>query len=138
MIRCTGINADLSAIPFSSELERRCGYALGAADLLGQMAAHDYVEKLPTLFHEFEESNRFNGLSEGPTVFKNLEELMQRTPIFWEKYVKPKIERDFGGIHQLLDDPAKNGRNAYIEAIEANMRKLRALLGQSFDPAAAC
>src|SRR5690349_9611354 len=36
MIRCTGVNVDLAAIPFASDLERTVGYALGTADLLGQ------------------------------------------------------------------------------------------------------
>src|ERR1051326_2008324 len=42
MIRCTGVNANLSLIPFKSELEQIVGFALGTADLLGQMAAEDY------------------------------------------------------------------------------------------------
>src|SRR5262249_62118285 len=38
MIHCTGVDATLSVIPFQSELEKVVGYALGTADLLGQMA----------------------------------------------------------------------------------------------------
>src|SRR5437899_4598149 len=60
MINCTGVNADLKSIPFSDELERTMGFALGTADLLGQMAAPDYVDKLPILYLEFAESARFN------------------------------------------------------------------------------
>src|SRR2546421_4262708 len=45
MICCTGVDAKLSAIPFQSEQERIVGFALGTADLLGQMAADDYVEQ---------------------------------------------------------------------------------------------
>src|SRR5690606_10931 len=44
MIRCTGVNVNLAAIPFQSEEERIAGFALGTADLLGQMAAKDYVD----------------------------------------------------------------------------------------------
>ncbi len=61
MIRCTGVNVDLSTIPFTSELERMVGFALGTADLLGQMAATDYVEKLPVLYAEFAEAAAFAG-----------------------------------------------------------------------------
>src|SRR5450631_4297051 len=39
MIRCTGVDATLTVIPFQEELEKIVGYALGTADLLGQMAA---------------------------------------------------------------------------------------------------
>ena len=56
MIFCTGINAALDKIPFQSEAEKIVGFALGTADLLGQMAADDYVEKLPVLYAEFAEA----------------------------------------------------------------------------------
>ena len=46
MICCTGVNADLASVSFHDALERQVGFALGTADLLGQMAAPDYVEKL--------------------------------------------------------------------------------------------
>src|SRR5213594_4251720 len=42
MIRCTGVDARLSEIPFQNEMEKIVGFALGTADLLGQMAAEDY------------------------------------------------------------------------------------------------
>lgn len=126
MIRCTGVNADLARIPFRSELERRVGFALGTADLLGQMAAPDYVDKLATLYHEFEESNRYSGQSSGPGVFTSAEDLRSKTPLFWEKYVLPKIETDFGGLYRFLADPA--GHNSYLERIQANISRLRAEL----------
>src|SRR5580765_5253013 len=56
MIHCTGVDAALGVIPFQSEMEKIVGHALGTADLLGQMAAQDYVEKLPVLFAEFDEA----------------------------------------------------------------------------------
>src|SRR5256885_6699199 len=37
MIRCTGVDAKLSTIPFQSEIERIVGFALGTVDLLAQM-----------------------------------------------------------------------------------------------------
>ena len=37
---------------------RIVGFALGTADLLGQMAAPDYVDKLPVLYDEFVEAAR--------------------------------------------------------------------------------
>jgi hypothetical protein len=123
MIRCTGVNADLSGIPFADELERQVGYALGTADLLGQMAAPDYVEKLETLYEEFEESNRYSGKTTGPGVFTSAADLRAKTPVFWEKYVLPKIENDFRGLYRLLADPS--GHNAYIESIRSNISRLQ-------------
>src|SRR5262245_54196645 len=61
MICCTGVNADLQSIPFRSPLERVLGFALATADLLGQMAARDYVDKLPILYLEFAEAVQHDG-----------------------------------------------------------------------------
>src|SRR6478736_1750783 len=56
MIRCTGIDAFPESITFENEDARLVGHALGTADLLGQMAAADYVEKIPALHDEFQEA----------------------------------------------------------------------------------
>lgn len=122
MIRCTGMGTNPAAIGFDSEEERIAGYALGTADLLGQMAAEDYVEKLPILFEEFRESAQFNG-GEG-MIFQSADDLMRKTPGFWEKYVRPKVEGDFLGLYRYLASPPPNGRNLYMERIEANISRL--------------
>lgn len=129
MIRCTGVNANLAAIPFQSEIERRVGFALGTADLLGQMAADDYIDKLGILYQEFEESNRFNNRTAGPGVFTSAEDLRSKTPLFWEKYVLPKINNDFLGLYRYLASPDPDGRNEYIERIRANIERLERQLG---------
>jgi hypothetical protein len=127
MIRCTGVNVKLKSIQFDSQEDRITGYILGTADLLGQMAAPDYVDKLPILYQEFAEAARFTG---NPRIrsggfFSSAEELMQKTPIFWENYVKTKINDEFGGLYRDLNDPYPDGPNPYIEGIEANMARLR-------------
>jgi hypothetical protein len=106
MIFCTGVDAPLERIPFQDDLEKTTGFALGTADLLGQMAAGDYVEKLSVLYDELSEASR-------------------GTPSFWEKYVRPKLERDFGGLYAYLNDPYPSGPNSYLDRIEANMDQLR-------------
>jgi hypothetical protein len=122
MIRCTGVNTDLASIPFHDDLERQVGFALGTADLLGQMAAPDYIEKLQTLYQEFEEANRYGG-EKSTEMFASADELRRKTPEFWEKYVLPKIENDFRGLYRFL--AVASGRNPYIERIEANISRLR-------------
>jgi hypothetical protein len=129
MIRCTGVNVDLRVIPFQSEVERLIGYALGTADLLGQMAAPDYVDKLPILFEEFAESARFNhGRMAGVGNFESVTDLMRRTPLFWDAYVQPKIKVDFASLYHFLNRPYPEGPNEYLQRIEANMERLRRLL----------
>ena len=126
MIRCTGVNATLSVIPFQSELEKVAGWALGTADLLGQMAAEDYVDKLPILYAEFAEATRYSkDRTNFIGMFSSAEDLMQKTPAFWEKFVRLKLDRDFGGLHEFLNDPYPSGPNSYFERIEANIERLR-------------
>jgi hypothetical protein len=125
MIRCTGIDAKLEAIPFQSELEKIVGFALATSDFIGQMAAEDYIEKLPLLFTEFDESAKFNGEDIPPASrFESVDELLTKTPLFWMHYVKPKIENAFLGVHRYLDllPPDEGG---YIANIQANIDRLK-------------
>lgn len=125
MIGCTGVNAQVDAIPFRDDLERILGYALATADLLGQMAAPDYVDKLPVLYEEFAEASRHDGPRAGRTaMYTNAEDLAQNTPGFWRAYVLPKIIRDFGALHRYLNDPYPDGPNPYVAAIERNLARL--------------
>jgi hypothetical protein len=127
MIRCTGVNVKIDAIPFQSDLERTIGFCIGTADLVGQMAATDYVDKLPTLFEEFAESARYSGTK---MMFESAGHLLKMTPGFWEKYVVPKIEKDFQGVHRFLADPYPDGPNPYLAAIEANIARSKKLAGE--------
>jgi hypothetical protein len=126
MIRCTGVNADLKAIPFQRELERIAGFALASADLLGQMAAEDYVDKLPTLYEEFAEATSFSHeQNHFIATFKSAADLAQRTPVFWEKFVLAKLDRDFAGVYRFLNQPYPDGPNYYLDRIAANLARLK-------------
>jgi hypothetical protein len=126
MIQCTGLNADLTAIPFQSEEEKIAGFALGTADLLGQMAAEDYVDKLPVLYAEFAEAVRYSRpVDHFIGRFASAAELMDNTPAFWETFVQKKLDREFRGLHRFLNDPFPAGPNPYFEIIAANMERLK-------------
>ena len=134
MIRCTGVDAALSVIPFQSEMERTVGHALGAADLLGQMAAEDYVDKLPILYTEFAEAASYTkDRTHFITMFSSAEDLLRKTPAFWQNYVQVKLTRDFGGLHRFLNQPYPDGPNWYLERIEANMERIRSFKLQTPD-----
>ena len=125
MIRCTGVNVDLKAIPFQNSEERMVGFALGTADLLGQMAAADYVEKLPVLYEEFAEAARFGGANAARVCpFTSAEDLMRKTPAFWEGYVRTKIGRDFERLYTFLNKPYPDGPNEYVQRVEHNIARL--------------
>ncbi len=126
MIRCTGIDAVVTGLPFRSEEERIAGCAVGTADLLGQLAATDYVDKLPALHAEFTEATR--DLPPGDHSvprFDSVEALMRNTPVFWEAYVQKKLNTEFGNLHRFLNQPYPDGPNEYLERIEANMARIK-------------
>jgi hypothetical protein len=96
------------------------------------MAAVDYVEKLPVLYSEFAEAARYNeGKMKAGGFFSSADDLMQKTPMFWEKYVRQKIDREFLGVFRFLSIPYPDGRNSYIERIDANIARLRSQLAAS-------
>lgn len=131
MIRCTGVNVNLGIIPFQCHLERFAGFALGTSDLLGQMAARDYIDKLPILYEEFEESAQYNaGRGAATGTFKSAHDLMERTPAFWEKFVYPKLCNDFAGMFLFLNSPYPDGENIYIKRIEGNLARLKFKLAE--------
>ena len=131
MIRCTGVNVDPASIPFQNDLVRLAGFALGTADLVGQMATPDYPDKLPGLYEEFVEAAKFNGgwtASFGP--FENPHHLMSQTNDFFKGYVRPKLENDLGGLHVFLADAYPEGRNRYLEAIEQNLARVARIVAE--------
>ena len=132
MIRCTGVDAILTAIPFQCDLEEITGLALGAADLVGQMAAEDYVEKLPALYAEFAEAATAGTRSHAPflSAFSSAEDLMNKTPLFWRQHVLEKLDREFAGIHHFLNTPYPDGPNFYLNRIEANVERLTRMVSQ--------
>jgi hypothetical protein len=126
MIRCTGVNARLGSIPFGQEIEQIAGFALATADLLGQMAALDYVEKLPLLYSEFAEAAAFSpGENQIVGSFSSANDLIRKTPAFWENLLKTRLDRDFGGVYRFLNEPYPSGPNDYLQRIEAEMRQLK-------------
>ncbi len=126
MICCTGVQVDLPGLRFRNEIERTIGYALGTADLLGQMAADDYLEKLVVLYDEFAEAEKFPGAPLPEAFhFPSADALMRSTQGFWEHFVLPKINDDFCRLYTFLNDPYPHGPNSFLQRIEGNLARLR-------------
>jgi hypothetical protein len=129
MIHCTGVDAKPAAIPFQSEIERLVGLAVGTGDLLGQMAAADYVDKLPILYEEFAEASNYPvGRNAFVAMFASASDLLRKTPVFWEKFVRKRLIEDFDGLCRFLNDPYPDGPNYYITRIEANIDRVKRLV----------
>jgi len=124
MIRCTGLNGRPGKSTFSSELARIGASMVATADFLGQMAAPDYVDRLPFLFAEFEEADDYNHVPKSKRMFTSVAQLVSGTPGFWQNFVRPRLETEFAGVYRYLALPAPSRRNPYIDAVERNIARV--------------
>lgn len=115
-ISCTGLESDLSKIPFISDEGRITGYIVGTADFLGQMSDPEYLKKLPSLFNEYQEG--------GVPGYSSAEDLIKKTPSFFEEFVMKRLTDDFHSVYQYLTNHF-GGKNTYIEGIQHNIEKIR-------------
>jgi len=121
-IRRTGPSPPGTAQRFHSPEEQFLASAVASADYIAQMAAEDYPGELDALYAEFTESDDYAGVPAPRRAFKSAADLAVRTPKFWLKVVKPKIETDFFGVHRYLEGP--DGTNPWIEAIGSNLARI--------------
>lgn len=129
MIQGTAMDTAPADIAFASNVERAVGAALATADLVGQMSADDYVDRLPQLYSEFIESYGYFGDQAECLRYESPETLIANTPGFWESYVKPKLDKGCHGMYRYLSDPYPDGDNEYLNRIEANVQKAARMAG---------
>jgi hypothetical protein len=120
---CTGLNVVIKDIKFVSLENELMGKILGTADLIGQMADLNYLEKLPFLFEEFQEG----GISD----YKTELDLLKKTPDFWE-FTKKRFATELGNMDRYLRDHFKVrwgiDKDLDREAIEKNISHLQQIL----------
>lgn len=124
-ISCTGPHREISQMHFREPVGRVIGNALATADFLGQMADPAYPDKLAILFREFQEADEFFHLPVERRAFKSPADLTQRTPAFWENFVRRKLEVECQALYRFLASPYPHGPNAYIDAVERNIAEIR-------------
>lgn len=129
LISSTGPRSDITKVRFASEKEKVLGQAVCTADFIGQMSDPRYVEKLPLLYQEFEESYDFQGLEGMDRPFTSYEDMLVKTPAFWEKFVHWKMTDQCSGVWQYFTDP-DTGQNPYLDAVEENIAAVKALIAQ--------
>jgi hypothetical protein len=127
IIRCTGVTLDIN-IHFHGNEEKIIGYALGTADLLGQMSTEDYIEKIPVLYNEFVEAYRFKGLDKlkghGSTMPESADDLIRSTPKFYEDVALARFKL-MGSMHEYLRYHFDSPDNPYLSAIEKNIALIK-------------
>ncbi|MEN3014033.1 MAG: hypothetical protein ABDH23_05430 [Endomicrobiia bacterium] len=113
IVLCTKLSLDPSKINFSDEEEKSLGFMLGTADLIGQMSARTYLERLVFLFYEFREA--------GITGYTSEFDLLKKTQEFY-KMVLDRIDNQLNKTYNYLiyhfKKRYKINKNLYIVAIE--------------------
>jgi hypothetical protein len=123
LLRCTGLDVKIDQIKFQSREHEILGKILGTADLIGQMADENYLEKLPFLYDEFKEG--------GVPGYSDRYDLLQKTPAFWEM-VKKRLVLELGQVDRYLRDYLRVlwgiNQDLYRQAIDRNIARLQASL----------
>jgi hypothetical protein len=123
-ICATGLYVRMEQIPFRDPREWLIGAFIATGDMLGQMAAEDYPERLAGLYLEFREATAFSRLDEtGIAMYRSLLDLLNGTEKFYHGYVTPMLEQEWKGVYRVLDD--FHGNNRYIERIRKNLARIK-------------
>jgi len=122
-LKCTGLDVKIGEIKFQSREHEILGQILGTADLIGQMANENYLEKLPFLYDEFKEG--------GVPGYNNKLDLLKKTPAFWEM-VKERLVNELGHVDRYLRDYLRVlkgvNQDLYRQAIDRNIEQLQLFL----------
>ena len=123
-IICTGPQSKISQMTFHRENARLFAFILVTADYLAQMSAPDYVDELPILFKEFQEAYDYEQVPAAKRVYHTvISDILERTPAFWENYVRPLLDFEAGGVHRYLSTAGQP--NPYLQAVEANIAEVQ-------------
>lgn len=125
-INCTGPRNHIAGHTFHRPAARTIACIVVTADYLAQMSSPDYLGKLPLLYCEFEEAFDFEGVARADRPYQNLRDLQQKTPDFWHNFVLPLLENEADAVYRHLSITGQP--NPYLQAVEENLRKIRAKL----------
>lgn len=128
-VACTILDLPVGEVVFADERARLAGRILGSADLLGQLADRNYLEKLLLLFREFEEA-RIPG-------FDSELDLLQKTKTFYTKVAAQRLDNDLGGVRIHLGRYFEHHHgiqgDLYDQAVRRNIGYVDSLVGRCGD-----
>ena len=103
-------------VKFDNLQQQRAAYATATADLIGQMANREYLERVLLLYFEFEEA-QLGG-------FADIHDLLEKTAAFY-RMTKGRLDNDLKGlsVHLVQHFGQQLGaeRNFYLESIDRNL-----------------
>lgn len=108
---------------FDNPSERLAASVTATADLVGQMANREYLERLLLLYFEFKEA--------GISFFTDIHDLLEKTDGFY-KLMAARLQNELGGLAPHLTkhfDQARGvRRNFYLESVDRNLDYLGTLV----------
>jgi len=103
-------------VKFDTLQQQRAAYATATADLIGQMANREYLERVLLLYFEFEEA-QMGG-------FGSVHELLEGTSGFY-RMTKTRLDKDLNGLSAHLKkhfgQEQDADRDFYMESIDRNL-----------------
>jgi hypothetical protein len=128
LVHFTGYEMEIDDIHIDDPRDRLLGCLVGTADLIGQMSDRMYLEKCREfLYKEFVLGNiARDTLGDGREIvrYASPEDLILKTPGFYEYVARARIEKKFGGVDRFAEAHF-DGMNPYQSEIERNMGFLR-------------
>ncbi len=123
IISCTGLNAECDNMCFQNEEEIKAGAILGTADLIGQMADRNYLEKLLFLYYEFKEAS-ISGYNTQFDILKNTLSFYDQTKKRLDGSFKKAYTYAFYHFKERYQIP----RNLYMDSIEKHIGYLKEII----------
>jgi hypothetical protein len=136
LVQFTGYEVPLAhtQIQLQQPLDRKLGYMIGSADLIGQMSDRLYLEKCRDfLYQEFVQgglTRRTTADGREEVVYSSGTDLLTQTPRFYEMMVTPRLEKYFAGVHHCVAAHF-DGVNHYLAQIKQHMQYLGQLISQN-------
>lgn len=133
MVHYTGYEIAPQDINLPDKRFHMLGYMLGTADLIAQMSDRCYLEKCrDRLYPEFElagiTSTR-NQHGEQVSIFASPEDLLAKTPVFYNGEVKNRIDGLFRKVYKFAETHF-GGDNLYLKYLKQNIQHIESLLAE--------
>jgi len=134
LIHYTGYEKPIEEIQLDDKRDEILGYIVGSADLFAQMADRCYLEKCrDRLYAEFVlggMTSRMTAEGREEVLYHSPEELLQKTPGFYQHMVRPRLDDKFHHVADYMKDYF-NGQDPYQEEIDSNLQYLDLMIQEN-------
>jgi hypothetical protein len=131
VVHFTGYEVQFDQIRLDDNRDRIVGHIVGTGDLIAQMSDRCYLEKCrDRLYPEFVLGGiaMASDVQGNPSVkYRSGLDVLRQTPEFVEEVRRTRLDGEFAGLYRHLE-VLFNGRNPYMECIQANLDYLSEVL----------